>query len=174
MREALRIISFGTIVLCGGYLSTVLSSVFSVRIKQLSQLISVINQMWFNMGFLKMTVSDAMSEAAKLSRGTIKNIFNDSALIIKESGQKPSAALERSFKKYKDDLCLSKEDKDIVMEFAHLLGTGDKENEENNVKAVIAKLTISLEEAENLWKSKGKLWKGLGYLGGLLLAIILF
>ena len=174
MRESLRIISFGIIVLCGGYLGTVLSSAFSVRIRQLNQLIYVINQMWFNMGFLKMTVADAMSEAAKLSKGAIKNIFCDSALIIKESGQKPSAAVERGFIKYKDDLCLSKEDRGIIEEFAHLLGTGDKENEENNVKAVIAKLTVSLEEAENQWKSKGKVWRGLGYLGGLFLAIILF
>ncbi len=170
---SLRIISFVAIVLCGGYSGTVLSSAFSVRIRQLNQLKSVINQMWFNMGFLKMTVSDAMCEAGKLSKGAIKNIFCDSAMIIKESGQKPSTALERGFLKHKDDLCLSKEDREIIMEFAHLLGTGDKESEENNVKAAIAKLTVSLEEAENQWKSKGKLWRGLGYLGGLLLAIIL-
>lgn len=174
MKDTLKIVLFAVIVMCGGYLGTVLSSAFSVRIRQLGQLIDIINQMWFNMGFLKMTVADAMEEAAKLSRGAIKKVFSDGSAIIKESGQKPSVALERSFLKNRDDLCLSKEDRETVMDFAQLLGTGDRESEENNIKAVIAKLKVSMEEAENQWQRKGKLWRGLGYLGGLLLGIILF
>lgn len=174
MNSTIRLIAVTLIILGGGYVGYFLASAFSIRIKQIDQLKSVLTQMNFNIGFLKMTVADAMDEASKISNGVIKKIFSYAASLIREKGIPPYTAMERGFLKFRDDLCLLHEDREIVMEFAKNLGTGDSVSEENNIKAAVAKLTLAREDAEERLKRKGKLWKGLGFLGGMLLSVILF
>ncbi len=174
MNGVIKIISATLVILGGGYMGSFMASAFSIRVKQINQLKTIITQMGFNIGFLKMTVADAMYEASKTGRGAVKNIFGYAASVIREKGASPSTALERGFLKFRDDLCLTKEDREIIMEFAHNLGTGDSQREENNIKAVVAKLTLSGDEADAMWRRKGTLWRGLGFLGGMLVAVILF
>ena len=65
-------------------------------------------------------------------------------------------------------------DLEFSREFAKNLGKGDVDSEINNIKAACAKLTLAKARAEGELARRGKLWRGMGMLGGMLLVILLF
>lgn len=169
-----KVVASAILVLGGGYVGILASSVFSVREKQLNRLISIITRMDFNMGFLHMNIADAMSNAAGCENGTISNAFRIAAERMRHDGISPGAALENVLRDYDSEFCLTEGDRGILLEFAENLGIGDTESECNNIKAACAKLSIASSEAKGEAEQRGKLWRGLGFLGGIFAAIILF
>lgn len=174
MNEFLKVIAAAVLILGGGYIGILASSVFSVREKQLNRLIAIITRMDFNMGFLHMNIADAMSSAAGCEKSAVCKVFRVTAERIRHDGIPPAVALENVFRDYNNEFCLTADDKTILLEFAENLGIGDTESECNNIKAACAKLTVASSEAKGEVEQRGKLWRGLGFLGGIFTAIILF
>lgn len=171
---SLKLIAAATVIAGGGYAGILLSSAFSVRLRQLGQISDAIARIEFNIGFLHMNVSDSVKYAAELAKGTVNKIFMQTAEDIYNDGMKPSSAFERALRKYDDDLCLTANDKNIIREFAENFGAGDAESEINNIKATSAKLKLAVSEATEECERKGKLWRAVGILGGIFAVILLF
>ncbi|MBQ3573355.1 MAG: stage III sporulation protein AB [Clostridia bacterium] len=174
MSGAVRIIAAAVVVMGGGYIGLLFSSRLAVRVSQIEQLLCALTQIEFNISFLKMPISKALSAAACGNKGAIGRIFSEVARQIKELNISPSVAFERAVMGNRSSLCILKEDMEIVSEFAKNLGKGDVDSEINNIKAACAKLTLAKARAEGELARRGKLWRGMGMLGGMLLVILLF
>lgn len=162
------------VVLGFGYLGIIMSSVLSVRVKQIDILLLVLGRLEFNIGFLNMPIGDAMKHSASLAKGVIGNVFASAAKEINEGDVDPKTALSREMRRYSLDLCLNDEDKEVLLVFSDNLGKGDMKRELNNIKCAMAKLKVLKEAAEGETKRRGKLYKSVGFLIGLFIAIILF
>lgn len=174
MNIYIKLISALLIILGGGYIGNLLSQKFSVRAKQLKQFNKVLSQMNFNIVFLQMPLVQAIEWASKVSDGAISKVLSGMADSMQRQNITPLNAFLYFYKEYKNKFCLTKEDEDILHEFMLNLGTGDAEHEKNNVNLACAKLTVAQTEAEGEKIQKGKLWRGLGFLGGIFVVIILF
>lgn len=174
MSYSLKLLAAVMVIFGGGYAGVFFSSFFSIRVRQLKQLSNAITQIGFNIGFLHMNVADSMRCAAGLVKGTVNKIFIWAANDISSNGVKPSIAFDRALRRYSDDLCLTSDDRNIIKEFAENFGAGDPESELNNIKAASAKLKLAETEAESERDQKGKLWRGIGILGGIFAVILLF
>ncbi len=174
MNYSVKLLAAVMVIFGGGYAGVLLSSAFSTRVRQLKQLSNGISQIGFNINFLHMNVADSMRCASGLVKGTVNKIFMCAAEDISSNGIKPSVAFDRAMRRYGDDLCLTSADREIIKEFADNLGIGDAESEMNNIKAAAAKLHLAETEAESERDQKGRLWRGVGILGGVFAVILLF
>lgn len=169
-----RIVAAAAVVLGGGYIGMLFASRFVVRVGQIEQLQLIITQIGFNIEFLKMPVAKALSSAALGRRGAVGRIFSDAAERISVEGLSPSAALERTVLENRSFLCITEEDIGVLTEFASNLGLGDIESEMNNIGAAKARLSLAKSVAEGERDQKAKLHRGMGLLGGMFVALILF
>ncbi len=171
---SLRVVAAGVVILGGGYIGMLFAMRLIVRVRQIEQLQTIITQIGFNIDFLKMPVANALSMAASGHNNIVGQIFSVAAEGISKDGLSPSAALERAILSNRNSLCITHEDIEILTEFAKGIGLGDAEYEMNNVGIAKARLCLAQREAEGDCAQKVKLRKGMGLLGGMLVALILF
>ena len=112
--------------------------------------------------------------AARSRTGAVGRVLMAASDEMKKDGTSPSAAFERSVLRNRDDLCMADEDIEILGDFATELGRGDAEGELSNISAACARLKIAQDLAEAISERQGKMWRGLGFLFGIFLVVILF
>ncbi len=169
----LRVLAALVIVLGGGYIGMLFAAKLTLRVKQLDQLLMMVRQIGFNISFLKMPISEAISSAASSRHGAAAQIFKDAAEDIKSGKISVLAAIERALASCRGGLCITDDDTEILTELARNLGRGDAEYEMNNINAAQAKLELARSMAQSEREQKAKLSKGMGLLCGMLVALIL-
>ncbi len=173
MSGTLKILASAAIVMGGGYIGVLVASVLDVRVTQLEQMRLSIEQMGFSISFLKMPLSDALLGAAKSRSGAVGRIFTEAAEQIRKDRITPSAAFERAVLKNRASLCVLEQDLQILTEFATGLGMGDAESELSNINAACARLKIAQTAAEGERDMRGRMWRGIGFLCGMLAVVLL-
>lgn len=174
MNGTLKIIASAAVVLGGGYIGVLSASVLDVRAKQLEQIRLAIEQIGFSISFLRLPVADAVLGAGKSRCGAVGRILKEAAEEIQNGNISPAAAFERAVLKNRGSLCLSKNDLEILEDFAANLGTGDEKSELSNINAACARLKVAKAEAEGDFSQRGRLWRGMGLLCGMLAVVLLF
>lgn len=173
MNSTIKILASAAVIMGGGYIGILFASTLDMRVKQLEQIRLAIEQLGFSIGFLKMPLSDALFGAGKSRDGAVGRILSGAADKIKKNIS-PSAAFERAVLENRSSLCVLKEDLEILMEFAKNLGTGDTDSELSNINAACARLKIAQATAEADRGRRGKMWRGIGFLFGMLIVVLLF
>ncbi len=169
----IRVVSALAIILGGGYIGMLFAARLTGRAKQLEQLKLIISRIGFNINFLKMPVAKALVQAVSGRCDAVGSVFDIAANEIVQEGLPPSAALERAVLSSRNALCITDDDIDILMEFAKSLGLGDTQSEMNNIDAAQARLTLAQSIAEGERDQKAGLFRGMGLLGGMFVALML-
>lgn len=172
MNGMLKAVLAAIIVLGGGYIGNLLASRYAVRVVQLQQLSDAMEQLSFNIGFLKMPAATALAETGRSGWGAISGVLIYASERIAE-GKTPSVAWEAAMRHFSSKLCMTDEDSEILRVFVRSMGIGDVESELNNIKAASARLRLALSNAEAERDRMSRLTRGAGYLGGMLAAVIL-
>ncbi len=170
----LKIIASAAVVLGGGYIGILFASTLAVRAKQLEQMRLAIEQIGFSISFLRLPVAEAVAGAGKSRDGAVGRVLSRVAEEIRKENISPAAAFERAVLKNRASLCLSKNDLEILADFAGNLGTGDEKSELSNINAACARLKLAQDEAEGDFYRRGRLWRGMGLLCGMLAVVLLF
>ena len=75
--------------------------------------------------------------------------------------------------KYNESLNLTDGDIQIITDFFKTLGSGDREKEKNNIRITALRLKMAVEEAKIEAEKNSKMYRGLGFLSGIFLVIVL-
>lgn len=172
MKTILRFSAAVILILGGGYVGCLAASPFSVRVEQIELFRLALTQISFNIGFLKLPITRAIEEAAKARKGAVGRILLNAAEKMRDA--EPFDAFSEAIEQNKTYLCMTDADTEIIREFAENLGKGDTESELNNIKAACAKLKLAYDLADAERVKNVKLRRGIGLLGGILAAILLF
>ncbi len=165
----------GIIVLFGcGYLGILFSIKFKKRIKQLAELQQAMCELEHNIEFLQIPIGDGLNFVSKHCETELKSVF----LYMSERLQtSPVCDMERlwrrGFEKYRQALALKDEDIEIMIDFSKSLGSGNREKEKNNIKVTSMRLKIAEDEARIEQEQNSKMYRGLGFLFGIFVVIIL-
>lgn len=173
MNATLKTAAAAIIVLGGGYIGTLAASYYSVRAAQIEQFIAALVQIEFNIGFLKIPASKALNLAANSRRGAVGRILKEVSEDMDRFKKPPPDAWREAMRRNKPSLCITGEDAEILIQFADNLGCGDVESERGNIRAACAKLELAERSAKAERDRMSRLLKGVGMLGGMLIAVLL-
>lgn len=164
-----------TIVILGcGYIGVYISSGIDKRINQLEDLENVFKQLSFNIGFLALPLGEAIYSAAKTQKGVIGLITeNISKIMLGRPNITLNIAMEHALKNYEDRLYLTEQELQILKDFSVHTGQGGKKETLDTINAVIAKLHLACANADAERQRNSKLYKGMGFLAGILIVILM-
>ncbi len=165
----------GAIIFFGfGYFGILFSQKFKTRVRQLTDFQRAMTELEYSIEFMSMTIGDSLVMIAKNSETELKNIFLYVSDRLKSSpGSEMQKIWKRALSKYSEGLALKKDDLEIIIDFSKNLGTGNREKEKNNIKVTSMRLKIAEDEARAELEQNSKMYRGLGFLSGIFVVIIL-
>lgn len=157
-----------------GYLGIMLGSCYKKRAQQLGEFRCTLKQLEFDVDFLSITLCESFEKIVRSSNSGVKLVFK---YVLKRLRENRCADMEKcwecALKRHSSELYITAEDKKILTDFAKNLGTGNREKEMNNIKAADMRLKVAEDEAYAEAKKNSKMYRGLGFLCGIFLVIIL-
>ncbi len=166
-------IASGVVILGCGYIGLVLASMMDSRIRQMEEMESVFQQLAFNIGFLSMTFAQAVYQAARSQRGAVAELFSNMAEEMKSYPQRsPRNTFVRAREKTQG-LYFKEPELDTVLEFLSRAGKGDRQEMLDGIHFTMAKLKTQREAAIAKRERDGKMCRGLGFLTGMLIVVVL-
>ena len=171
----IKIIASCVIIICSAYAGQLFAARLTERVRQLSDFQTALSMLEFDIVFLSNPLGDAMRKVASSQKAAVAKIFRSAADgIAAGRGETAGAAWSRALAAHKKALELSDAELEILSDFGARLGSGDTESQINNIKITSVKLKVAEEAAAAISKKNGKLSRGLGVLGGVLLVILFF
>ncbi len=164
---------FSLLLGCGG-LGMIFSNRFKERVRELEHLQNAITQLEFDIDFLNITLERSFEKLAKNTEKPLKEVFSYVAYRLRENpGGDMQRLWRRAISKYNQDLALSQDDVQILIDFSKSLGAGSREKEKSNLKLASMRISIALNEARLDAQKNIKMYRGLGFLAGIFIVIIL-
>lgn len=169
-----RTIAVFSLLLGFGGLGMIFSNRFKQRVRELELLQNAITQLDFDIDFLNITLDRSFEKIAKNTEEPLKEVFSYVAYRLRENpGSDMTEVWKRAVSKYTKNLSLSEGDVEILLDFSKNLGAGSREKEKNNLRLASMRLSLALDEARLDAQKNIKMYRGLGFLAGIFVVIIL-
>ncbi len=170
----LRLVVCGVIIVGCGYLGLLLSDSYKRRVTQLEDWQNILSALEFNIGFMNLTLREALMRCGDGANGSIRDVMTYICERLSEDRCCDMQSLwKRALDRFGQELCLTQEDKKILIDFSKALGSGDCANEINNIKMALARLSVAENDAREIAKRNVKMYRGLGFLAGIFIVIVL-
>ena len=171
----IKILASMMIIFCSAYAGSLFAAKFAERVRQLADFQTALSMLEFDIVFLSNPLYDAMVKVADSQKGVVQKIFRSAAAgIAGGKGNTAGDMWERALRENRKGLAITDPEVEILADFAQRLGSGDTESQVNNIRITAVKLKVAEEAAAADSKKNGKLYRGLGVLGGALLVILFF
>ena len=162
-------------ILCGcGWLGMQYGTRFGRRVCQLQELQNSMMQFEFDIDYLGTPVEQTIEKLSKNAESELGEVFSYMSHRLKGG---PVFSMEnlwmRALERYSHQLMLTESDIQIIRDFAKLLGTGNREKELNNIKVTSMRLKLAEDEARALAAKNSKMYRGLGFLLGVFIVVML-
>lgn len=144
------------------------------RPKILRELQALMQMFENEISYLSNLLSDAFNRIHSLSNTEASIIFEDAAKQLEINGVTADVAWEKAVVENCRKLALNSEDKSILINFGRMLGNSDLEGQINNIRLISSQLKLQELKAEEMRKKNEKMYRSLGVMSGLAIAIILF
>lgn len=161
------------VVLGCGYVGAVFASHIDIRVRQLETLEAVLTRLGFNIEFLSLPFAEALQRASREPDAVCRLLENAAERMQKNPGLLPDRAFEEAMHRFGRSLCLKQPELDALRELLTYAGRGDEANTMNSIRLTAAKLQLAREDALALRSRDGKLYRGLGFLAGMLIVVLL-
>lgn len=170
----LKIIGSAILIGATSFIGFSLASECSKRPRALRELQSMLQMLENEISYLSNLLSEAFERIYKGTNFETAILFKESAKYLCINGCTADAAWERAVEENYGKLSLNAEDKTILLTFGKMLGNSDLEGQLNNIRLVSSQLKLQEIKAEEMKKKNEKMFRSLGVLSGLAIAIILF
>lgn len=162
------------IILGGGYTGMLFSAKLYEKVKQIEVFEKMLSLLLFNIDFMAMPLSRAMLQIS----GNLPNPANKLLLIAggimkNRPDAKASQCWKEAIDRCRKDILLNNDEIEILYSFGENMDSSEKENCVANINITLAKLKFIKEEAFSKFKKDGNMWRGMGFLVGILIVILL-
>ncbi len=157
------------IITVSNYMGILFSKKYANREKEIKQMKTALNMFATKIKYTYEPIPSLFMEIANKIGGNIGNIFSQSATRMKE--ELAGEAWENALEEVSNNL--SKEDITVLKNLGKLLGETDVEGQINQIEVVNQFLNSQLENANEERRKNEKMYRTLGIVTGLTIAIIL-
>lgn len=170
----LKILCSFVLIIGGGYCGIVFASRYDTEITQLRNFINALRTMDFEISMNNTVLAEAMRYAGETTGGAVGNVFVKCAGEIESlPGEEVYDLWCKYIEKNKSDFCISESDIKSVKDFGRSLGSGDRNEESGNIKTTILRLERAEDNAMKKKAQNAKLYRSLGFVGGILISVLL-
>lgn len=170
-----KIIGCAIVISASSFLGYFYSMDCGKRPNQLRELQGLLQMFENEISFLSNLLVDAFNRICKSSNSEITVFFKDTSRYLNIDGcMSGEEAWNKAVIKNIKKTALNKEDEEILISFGKMLGNSDLEGQIKNIRLTLCQLKLQEQKAEEYKKKYESMYKALGVLGGLAIAIIMF
>mgnify|MGYP000394787936 CR=1 FL=1 len=170
----LKIISSAAIIASATALGVQYASRYGLRAKEIRAFQSALVQLESEILYYDTLLPDALMEIGALTEGEVGKFFTEAGRRLKSKrGQTIDDAWRKALDHSRQNLNLTQEDYELILDFGGQLGLSDKEGLRKYFQLIQSRLKNQEAKAEEERNRYEKMAKSLGLLGGLAIAIIL-
>ena len=168
----MKLIGLLMIVLAGIGVGLYASACLKRRAASFERLDSLIGYMETQIRYSAAPISEVIAQAAQGGEFDSLTFLVQASRLISR-GQPPETALAIAVKKYGEESCLNKADRELLLQFGRGLGKSDLEGQLAHCASYRRLIADRLQTARGEAAAKGRLYLTLGIAGGLSLALLL-
>lgn len=172
--RVIKIIGSIFIIFSSSGIGYILGKDFSRRVEQLKLLRMSLQMLETEIEYSSTPLPYAFESISKKCISPVREIFKDVSDNLKGNHfSTVGEAFEKALIDCREITCFKKEDMEILKSFSHSIGSSDREGQEKSFRLVIKQLEGQEDRAEESRAKNEKMYKSLGLLAGLAIAIIL-
>ncbi len=170
----MRLAASVTIMAGCGFLGIIFASALKKRVCRLEEFQNVIKQLEFDIEFSNIPIGESLKRIGGNLEGCMKSVLEYISTQLREQRCADMYSVwKKALERFRSELNLTDDDIKIILEFSKTLGCGDRTSEKNNIRAVLMRLKVAEEEARTQATSNAKMYRGLGFLTGIFIVIVL-
>ena len=171
----LKLIGAGMTLAACGSIGVTWARVYEKRPQQLVAIEGALQLLETEILYGATPLPEAMAQVALKCDPEIAGLFRNTALELRKmAGITASEAWEAAVQDFFPGTALNKQDLQILKRFGAPLGASDKEDQAKHIELTKSQLKLAAQQAELLSRKHALVYKYLGFLGGLLLVLILY
>lgn len=171
----IKLINSGVIVLCSTLIGLEISKRYAFRTRELSALQGALSRLETEIIHYASRLPDALVRIGEsIGGGTGKLFHKTGELLSLKKKFTVSEAWCSLLEELKKELYLQQEDMDILRRFGDQLGSSDREGQVRFIRLTLQQLREEEQKARAVREKYEKMYRSLGLLVGIALAIILF
>ena len=152
----------------------VLAKVYSTRVSNIMDMITAFEILYTKISYNQSTLDEIFMDIGTQIGGGVGEIFSEMGIafegnMLYTADELWVRVIEENIKKCD----FSFDDIQVINEFSYMLGKSDIEGQLRNIDMTISRLKSQLIRAENEEKKYSKMYRNVGILGGMGLAVIL-
>ena len=168
----IKIIGFIIIVISSSKIGFDLAKKYLNRSRELKAFMYVLERLKSEIGFSNCIITDALVNSSNVKNETVKNMVGNLCQMVKNDNISLADAFN-TYVKNDNSNSFSKSDVDEIYRFFSGVGSGDKEDEIENINNCIENIRMNLRNAVEDEGRYVKLYRTSGVLAGFLIAVIL-
>jgi len=170
----IKILSSRAIVASCSFLGIQAANAYVMRVKELRMLRMAFAHLESEVINYATFLPEAVEKVASLLQGGIREFFYDfGRRLQKRSGDTAAEAWEKALNSWGKHLHITAEDFQILLTFGKVVGVGDRESQRRYFQIIQSQLRNQEQKAEEACLKYRNMYRNLGVLSGLALAIIL-
>lgn len=170
-----KLIASVFIVFSAGAAGVVVANSFALRPEQLKQVRSALGMLETEISYALTPLPEALERVGRRIGGWAGDFFAAVSTYLKDDqGPATGEAWKMALGGLRDEVCLNESDLDILGNFGYCLGVSDREDQIKNLKLVQEQLRNQEYNAEKLREANQRMWRTMGFLGGLAVVFILY
>ncbi len=163
-----------TVAACGS-MGYTWARVYEKRPQQLTALEAALQMLETEIIYGATPLPEALSQVAAKCDSQTAGLFRDAAgELRKMKGITAAEAWDRAVNRFFPETALSVQDLQILKRFGVSLGASDREDQAKHIQLAKSQLRQAAVQAETLSRKNSAVFKYLGFLGGLVLALVLY
>lgn len=170
----LKLLGSMIVISFSAFLGYIFSRECQRRPQELRELQMLLQMFENEISYLSSVLADAFETVYKSAGSGVGLFFGETVqLLQKEKTLSACEAWKLSVEKNIKNTSLNREDQDILISFGKILGNSDIDGQVKNIKLTLNKLKLQEQKAEDARLRNEKMYKSLGFLGGVAVVIIL-
>ena len=171
----LKITSSIVIVMCCGLLGLYKANRYVQRVKEIRMLKAALIQLETEVIYFSNFISEALKTVAKSTQGPWRDFFYQVARDLADRAEYSIAECwKKNLEHYKKDFFIAEPEYEVLVRFGEKLGMSDCESQKKYFELAQQQLLVEEKNAEQLCSKYVQMYRSLGILCGLAIAIILF
>lgn len=155
-------------------IGVILAKVYSTRVENIMDMITAFEILHTKIRYNQSTLDEIFKDIGLQLKGDVGELFNKLGIAFEENMYYTADELWRRVIEDNIKTCdFSFEDIQVINEFSYMLGKSDLEGQLRNIDMTLSRLKSQLIRAESEEKKYSKMYRNVGILGGMGLAVIL-
>ncbi len=171
----LKLITGIVIVGCSTFIGIEMAKGYVLRTKEIRDLVAGLSRLDTEISQYATRLPEAFARIGETVHGEIGLLFTDAAgMLTSKDFYTAAEAWRQALKQHKQGLHLDGEEYDILYRLGDQLGNSHAEGQRQYIRLTLNQLSAQEEKAIAMRAKYERMYKSLGVLGGLTLAILLF